>query len=77
MMHGSGFREAAEKSMHEAMCGDRPKRKVSYRCPWCEKINNDAAKARYHSISCDKKTDVLWSSIKNLPKRELKKIAKT
>ena len=58
------------------MNGDRPKRKKSYRCSWCNRIDHDVEKARLHSLSCDKKVGTVWSRINKMSKREMRKIAK-
>ena len=35
--------------------GDRPKYDVSYRCPWCNRIDSDKDRAKIHSLSCSLK----------------------
>jgi hypothetical protein len=55
--------------------GDRPKYNLSYRCPWCQRTDNDQIDARVHSLRCDKKTLAVWEHVEET-KREMKKIAK-
>lgn len=56
--------------------GDKPKYNLSYRCPWCNRLDTDRIDARVHSLRCKRKTLSVWKHLEETG-REMKKIATT